>query len=60
VQARLNAIWPDYRALENASQVARYEQDQPDPTESELQWRFDHEFTAIRRLIEARAGERLE
>jgi hypothetical protein len=60
VQGQLNAIWPDYRVLENASQVARYEQDQPDPTEVELQRRFEREFSTIRRFIETRAGVRLE
>jgi hypothetical protein len=60
VQSQLNAVWPDYRTLENASQVARYEQGQPDPSEADLQRRFEQEFTAIRQLIEVRAGFQLE
>ena len=59
VRLKLWSLWVHYRDLENASQIARYDQSQPDPTDAELQEHYDQNFSVIRDQIEAELGIRL-
>lgn len=56
VRLRLWSIWVPYRSLDNASRVARYHQDTPDPTEAQLEYHYTADFQVIIADIEARFG----